>query len=79
MGKGDKKSRRGKIHIGSHGVSRPKKSAKAGIPVVQAAVEEKPKKPAKAKVEKPVETPVAEVQPKPKKTTKKAAEKEKSE
>lgn len=27
MGKGDKKTKRGKIHIGTHGVSRPKKKA----------------------------------------------------
>ena len=32
MGKGDKRSKRGKIHIGSHGKTRPrkKKSAKKG-------------------------------------------------
>lgn len=29
MGKGDKKTKRGKIHIGTHGVVRPKKTAKA--------------------------------------------------
>lgn len=29
MGKGDKRTKRGKIHIGSTGVSRPKKSAAA--------------------------------------------------
>ena len=29
MGKGDKKSKRGKIHIGSYGVKRPKKGKKA--------------------------------------------------
>lgn len=29
MGKGDKKTKRGKIHIGSTGVSRPKKKAAA--------------------------------------------------
>jgi len=28
MGKGDKKSKRGKIHIGSHGVKRKRKKAK---------------------------------------------------
>ena len=28
MGKGDKKSKKGKIHIGSYGVKRRKKSAK---------------------------------------------------
>ena len=29
MGKGDKRTKRGKIHIGSTGVSRPKKKAAA--------------------------------------------------
>lgn len=29
MGKGDKRSKRGKIHIGSTGVSRPRKKKKA--------------------------------------------------
>jgi ribosomal small subunit protein bTHX len=29
MGKGDQKSKRGKIHIGSYGVNRPKKVKKA--------------------------------------------------
>ena len=28
MGKGDQRSKRGKIHIGSHGVTRPHKAAK---------------------------------------------------
>jgi ribosomal small subunit protein bTHX len=43
MGKGDKKSRKGKIAMGSHGVSRPKKSAKKG------AVKAAPKKTAAPK------------------------------
>ena len=42
MGKGDKKTRRGKIHIGSYGVKRPRKTAK------KAATAKKAKK-AKAK------------------------------
>ena len=32
MGKGDKKSKRGKIHIGSFGVKRPRKTAKKATP-----------------------------------------------
>jgi ribosomal small subunit protein bTHX len=53
MGKGDKKSRRGKIHIGSTGVRRqPKKKAvKAALPVVKA--EEPVKKPKSKATEKP--------------------------
>ncbi len=53
MGKGDKKSRRGKISIGSYGVSRSRKaikarlkrvnSAKPAAPLVVVTVEEKPK------------------------------------
>ncbi len=52
MGKGDKKSRKGKISIGSYGVSRSRKAIKARLkrvtsakPVVAvvATVEEKPK------------------------------------
>ncbi|MBK7027714.1 MAG: 30S ribosomal protein THX [Bacteroidales bacterium] len=41
MGKGDKKSRRGKIHIGSHGTRRPRKTVPV-IPVSTTA--EKPVK-----------------------------------
>lgn len=43
MGKGDKKSKRGKIHIGSTGVSRPKKKKTAKKATASAA----PKKAAK--------------------------------
>lgn len=51
MGKGDKKSKRGKIWLGSYGNSRKRKSAKVGsaksaqpkVEVVTAAVEVKPK------------------------------------
>ncbi|AZB00344.1 30S ribosomal protein THX [Chryseobacterium joostei] len=39
MGKGDKKSRRGKINSGSYGKRRPKKTSKSVV-----AVEEKSKK-----------------------------------
>jgi len=31
MGKGDKRSKRGKIHIGSHGVKRKRKKAKKTV------------------------------------------------
>lgn len=46
MGKGDKKTRRGKLFIGSYGNTRPKKNASK---VDKAAVIEKPKAKAKAK------------------------------
>jgi 30S ribosomal protein S31 len=52
MGKGDQKSRRGKIWKGSYGVRRPHKSAKVmvGIPDVEKPVAEEPtKKNVKAK------------------------------
>jgi len=42
MGKGDKKTRRGKIFMGSYGNTRPKKSAEKFV-----KVEEKPKTKAK--------------------------------
>jgi len=56
MGKGDKKSRRGKIWIGSHGVTRPRKKANAFVV--------KPKVEVKVKNEKPVlaEVAIAEVE-----------------
>ncbi len=49
MGKGDKKSKRGKIHIGSTGVSRPKKKKTAAKPSAAKAAPKKaaPKKAAK--------------------------------
>ncbi|MCK7529090.1 MAG: 30S ribosomal protein THX [Ignavibacteriales bacterium] len=43
MGKGDKKTKRGKIIIGSFGVRRPSRKKKPGIPAVIIA-EEKPQK-----------------------------------
>lgn len=81
MGKGDKKSRRGKIHIGSHGVRRPHRKAKTEIPVTKPEVvkaEPKPKTAKKATAEKaePVEEVVEE---KPKKVAKKPAKKAKEE
>ncbi len=55
MGKGDKKTRRGKIVLGSHGKLRPRKNEK---PVVVTA---------KVKVDKPkVEKPAAKTAAKPK-------------
>ncbi len=51
MGKGDKKTKRGKIHIGSYGVIRPKKKAvkKAAAKTAKKAAPKKaaPKKAAK--------------------------------
>lgn len=38
MGKGDQKSRRGKIHIGSFGNLRPRKKAKPTTPVAKSEV-----------------------------------------
>lgn len=72
MGKGDKKSRRGKITIGSFGVTRPRKK-KASTPVAI----EKNEKPAKKKAAAPKEEkPKAEKPKAPKKAAakKKAAE-----
>lgn len=51
MGKGDKKSRKGKITMGSYGVTRPrkkaKKAAKKAAPKKAAAKKAAPKKAAK--------------------------------
>jgi len=49
MGKGDKRSKRGKIHIGSTGVSRPKKKA---APKKSSAKSAAPKKAAPKKAAK---------------------------
>lgn len=75
MGKGDKKSKRGKIVIGSFGVRRAKR--RKTNPALATKTEPKPKKSA----EKPVVAPVAEITEEqaikkaaPKKTTKKTAE-----
>lgn len=48
MGKGDKKTRRGKIAIGSYGIRRPKKKNK----VKKVEIKKKPKKETKAKAKK---------------------------
>lgn len=91
MGKGDKKSRRGKIIMGSHGVRRPRRNR--ALPVIPAEVQKeqtktapvKEKAPARHKAEKPavteevvnVEVPVKEpVKPARKKAAPKAATKE---
>ncbi|HEX7414069.1 MAG TPA: 30S ribosomal protein THX [Bacteroidia bacterium] len=49
MGKGDKRSKRGKIHIGSHGVTRLRKEkiAKKAVGATAAAKKKAPKKAAK--------------------------------
>jgi 30S ribosomal protein S31 len=68
MGKGDKKSKRGKIIAGSHGKTRMKKDSN---PLYTAPAEPK------VKVEKPPkEAPKKEVKPKPKVAPKKVEEKE---
>ena len=57
MGKGDQKSKRGKINAGSYGKRRPRKSSKPAVvaeQAVKAAKEEKPKVAAKPKAEKAV-------------------------
>jgi 30S ribosomal protein S31 len=41
MGKGDKKSRRGKIHIGTYGVKRPRNKAKSASAAAPAKKEGK--------------------------------------
>lgn len=82
MGKGDKKSRRGKIIIGSSGVRRPKPSKNKTFVKVEAAekikkVAEKPKvehKP-KVKVTDPVVVAETEVAVAPEKPVKKAVKK----
>ena len=52
MGKGDKKTRKGKITQGSYGKTRPRKSSKSVIP----AKVEKPKKEVAPQEEKPKKT-----------------------
>lgn len=50
MGKGDKKTKRGKIILGSHGVTRPRKSSsKHANPSVVNEAKEAPKSKPKAK------------------------------
>jgi ribosomal small subunit protein bTHX len=68
MGKGDKKSKRGKIIIGSHGVRRPRRKA-TGKP--EMAIPEAQAVPEKSKVSATAEKPA---EPKPKVTRKPKAE-----
>lgn len=58
MGKGDKKTRKGKIIMGSYGVTRPQKKGNGSVPTVmkkeseeQAPSPSKPKAPRKPKEE----------------------------
>jgi 30S ribosomal protein S31 len=84
MGKGDKKSKRGKIWNGSYGVTRPRKKTKPAVVITDKPAKKKPAAPKeekpkteKVKVEKPkaekpkVEKPKAEKPKAEKKTTKK--------
>ncbi len=76
MGKGDKKTKRGKITQGSYGKTRPRKASKPATTVEKPAkvkeekAEPKPKATPKAKAEKPEET----AEEKPKATKKKKTE-----
>ena len=85
MGKGDKKSRRGKIIIGSTGVRRPKNKKKAVVAVeavvkVKKVAEKAKAEPkAKAKVAEPVVVIAPEVTEAPVKAVKKAVAKPKVE
>ncbi len=87
MGKGDKKTKRGKIIIGSYGVRRPSRSRKTNpVVAVKVKAEKKVEKEVveKVKAEKKVENVVAETTEKkaakkpaakkPKKETKESAE-----
>ena len=89
MGKGDKKSRRGKIILGSSGVRRPKSSKNKTFVKVEAAsaeaieknkkIAEKPKaehKP-KAKVAEPIAATETEITVAPEKAVKKVVKKAK--
>lgn len=70
MGKGDKKSKRGKIILGSFGVRRPrKKSTPKAVAVIE---EHKAEKPAAKPKAKPAESKASE--PKPKAVKKPKAE-----
>ena len=79
MGKGDKKSRRGKITNGSYGKTRPEKTSKLVV-VVEKSAKAKPEKSApekepKPKVAKPkAEKPEETAEEKPKTVRKKKTE-----
>jgi 30S ribosomal protein S31 len=72
MGKGDKKSRKGKISIGSYGVSRARRNKKSAV-----VSTEKKAKPVKAEAPKKV-APKKEAAPKKETAPKKAAAKKTS-
>ena len=85
MGKGDKKTRRGKINIGSYGVRRRRVKGR-NLPIEAApVVEVKPEKAVEPKVKKaakapePVEPVVETAKKAPRKTAKKAKEEPASE
>ncbi|MBN2639011.1 MAG: 30S ribosomal protein THX [Bacteroidales bacterium] len=78
MGKGDQKTKRGKIISGSYGVRRPKKKRNPSVVTeeVKPAVKKAPEKPKKAVEKSPDEKPAAKKKaPAKKKNTKKEAEK----
>ncbi len=62
MGKGDKKTRRGKIVIGSYGVRRPHRIKKAAS-IADKATKTKPKKVLEQKSRKVTEEPIVMVEP----------------
>lgn len=55
MGKGDKKSKKGKISMGSYGVSRPKRQVKTEAPAPAAKPAAEPKAKAAPKARKKAE------------------------
>ena len=67
MGKGDKKSRRGKIILGTFGVRRPRKNAdkgsKAGVPAEKEITDRKQKEAPGPKETKPVKPVKEETEP----------------
>jgi len=84
MGKGDKKSKRGKIIMGSYGVRRPRNKAKADVIVVEKpkkvkTVEKKEAKAPKASAAKTTAKKTAAKETTAKKTTKAKEPKESTE
>jgi len=85
MGKGDKKSRRGKIVMGSNGVRRPRKKRKAivvaatTVKVKKVVEKAKPEPKPKAKAAEPVVVSGSEIAPAPEKAVKKTVKKAKAE
>lgn len=77
MGKGDKKSRKGKIIMGSYGKLRPKKNNKKTVETLKAEKEEKIIKPLKKPTELKAETKKQTKTTKP--ITKKKTEEEEAE